>query len=835
MTSSTHPHVPTSTHPADLVRPRSAGSDESGRDRPDRGDRGHHTIAEDTPTKRTAKLEQRKVNLDGFIKEWPSMGLVAMDSKADPKPSVRVENGLVVEMDGCDRANFDFIDQFIADQVIDVKSTEKAMARSAVEIAHMLVDPKVSRQEVINLARGLTPAKLLEVAKTMNVVEMMMAFQKMRARRTPANQAHTTNRRENPVLVAADAAEAAMRGFRELETTLGILGYAPLVAIALLVGSQAGKGGVLTQCALEEGRTLDLGMRGFTTYAETVSVYGTEEVFQDGDDTPWSKAFLASAYASRGIKARFTSGTGSEVLMGHAEGKSMLYLEIRCILVAKGSGVQGLQNGSVSCIGVSGAVPAGLRAVMAENMIASMVDLECSAGNDQAFSHSKMRATAKFLPQLLAGADLVTSGYSSVPNDDNMFAGSNLDVDDYDDWNTIQRDMQVDGGLRHVTDEEVRQVREQAAHALQTVFAGLKLDPPVEVRDDEIQCAVHAYSSDDMPARDVRRDIEAAEHLRLNPDITGLDVVKILDASDDEHDREIAANLLTALRQRVSGDLLQTSAILDPGPDMTPRSAVNDPNDYAGPGTGYRPTGQRWEEMKKLRHMIETHPYRSVSGEQVDTDLVGIKKKEADEKAKCRIKIDDTGKTAKVGETPNEVVVALSPGFGRFSGTTITGEHAFADTLVELVEGIQENGCVPRFIRCNHSADVAAVAYAAAQHSGSGIGVGMLSRGTTVIHRRDLRRLENLELFPQAPVMKPDTFRKIGRNAACYANHETPEPVPTENNYMARVKYQARAALSQIKEMGFVNKHCPPVELDVQVETGDGHWRRLSPNPALGG
>ncbi len=51
-------------------------------------------------------------------------------------------------------------------------------------------------------------------------------------------------------------------------------------------------------------------MRGITGYAETISVYGTEPVFVDGDDTPWSKAFLAGAYASRGIKMRFTSGTG---------------------------------------------------------------------------------------------------------------------------------------------------------------------------------------------------------------------------------------------------------------------------------------------------------------------------------------------------------------------------------------------------------------------------------------------------------------------------------------------------------------------------------------------
>ena len=60
-------------------------------------------------------------------------------------------------------------------------------------------------------------------------------------------------------------------------------------------------------------------MAGFTSYAETVSVYGTEKSFIDGDDTPWSKAFLAAAYASRGIKMRCTSGAGSELLMGFHE------------------------------------------------------------------------------------------------------------------------------------------------------------------------------------------------------------------------------------------------------------------------------------------------------------------------------------------------------------------------------------------------------------------------------------------------------------------------------------------------------------------------------------
>lgn len=549
-------------------------------------------------SKRTEILENRPVNLDGFVEEWPEVGMVAMDSPYDPRPSVRVEHGVVVEMDGRTREEFDFLDQFIADRAIDAEAAERAMALPAIGIAHMLVDPKISREEVLAISGGLTPAKLLEVVKTMNVVEIMMAMQKMRARRTPANQAHSTSARDNPVQVVADAAEAALRGFRELETTLGVVRYAPLVAIALQVGAQAARPGVLTQCALEEATELELGMRGITGYAETISVYGTEPVFCDGDDTPWSKAFLASAYASRGIKMRFTSGTGSEVQMGNAEGKSMLYLEIRCVLVTKGAGVQGLQNGSISCIGVPGAVPAGIRAVAAENLIASMLGLECASGNDQSFSHSDMRRTARLMPQLLAGTDFVCSGYSSVPNYDNMFAGSNLDCEDYDDWNVIQRDLQVDGALRHVPEEEILAARNRAARALQGVFAYLDLPP---ITDQEVEAVTYSHGSKELPFRDVLEDLKGAQSV-MDRGITGLDIVKGLEAGGFA---DIAESLLGVLRQRVSGDLLHTSAILTP--ELTTLSAVNDPNDYAGPGTGYRPTGARWEEMKRLRHVVSAH------------------------------------------------------------------------------------------------------------------------------------------------------------------------------------------------------------------------------------
>ncbi|WP_411904783.1 propanediol/glycerol family dehydratase large subunit, partial [Salmonella enterica] len=124
---------------------------------------------------------------------------------------------------------------------------------------------------------------------------------------TPSQQAHVTNVKDSTVQIAADAAEGAWRGFDEQGTTVAVASYAPFNAIALLVGSQVGRPGVLTQCSLDEATELKLGMLGHTCYAETIPVYGTEPVFPDGDDPPWSKVFLASAYASRGLKILFPS------------------------------------------------------------------------------------------------------------------------------------------------------------------------------------------------------------------------------------------------------------------------------------------------------------------------------------------------------------------------------------------------------------------------------------------------------------------------------------------------------------------------------------------------
>jgi propanediol dehydratase large subunit len=742
-------------------------------------------------SKRFEVLRERPINRETFIQPWPEVGLIALGSPRDPRPSLRLDGDGVAEMDGVARADFDLIDAFIARHALDLRVAEEAMATPSVEIARMIVDIGVSRAAVRRLAVGCTPAKLVDIVAQMNVLEMMQGLAKMRVRRTPANQAHVTNRKEHPALLAADAAEAALRGFAEIETTVGVARYAPLNALAILVGAQTGRGGTLTQCAVEEATNLRLGFRGLTTYSETLSVYGSERAFLDGDDTPWSKAFLAAAYASRGVKTRFTSGTGAAALMGHSEGRSMLYLEARCLLVTRGAGSQGTQNGSISCVALPEALPGGVRAILAENLLASLLGLEVAAGNDALASHSEMRKSAKLMLQFIPGTDFVTSGYGAIPRYDNMFGGGNFDVTELDDWLVLQRDMQMDGGIRPVREEEVLAVRRRAARAIQAVFDAFDFPP---ISDAEVEAAVSAFSSEDMPNRDRIADIKAA-HVLLNGSLT---VVEVIDVLDEAGFGDVAANLLEMQRQRVLGDYLQPAAIFGPG--FTCLSALTDPNDYQGPGSGYRLEGARWEALQDLPQAWDPRTYRA-QGAEAAAWLV------------------EAG-PALPGSAP-EVVIAVGPAFGGALHQTLGG-LAHRAVLEALVAGVQDEGLPARIVRIYHTSDCAAIGHTGARLSGSGVAIGIQSKGTTVIHQRDLAPLENLELFPQAPNLDLETYRQIGRNAARYALERPTTPVPVRIDNTARLRLIVQTTLLHLRETEQVQPGRPPAELRIaQPEAAD--------------
>lgn len=172
------------------------------------------------------------------------------------------------------------------------------------------------------------------------------------------------------------------------------------------------------------------------------------------------------------------------------------------------------------------------------------------------------------------------------------------------------------------------------------------------------------------------------------------------------------------------------------------------------------------------------------------------------------------GSKAVRGTDPREVIVALPPAFGdQFQETIIKVPHA--EVLRQVAAGIEEEGCHVRFIKVYHTADVAFIAHNGAKLSGSGVSVGILSRGTAVIHQRELAPLANLELFPQSPLLDAQVFRQIGRNAAKYAKGENPVPVPTRNDPMARPRYQGFAALLHNKEASHLDRSKSPMEFKV--------------------
>ena len=100
-------------------------------------------------SKRFAKRAERPVNRDTYVQEDASLGLVVMDSPNDPKPSIGIEKGRIVEIDGCAAADLDTIDRYIARYAINVDAAGEAMPTDSLTIARMLVDINVPRKRLM--------------------------------------------------------------------------------------------------------------------------------------------------------------------------------------------------------------------------------------------------------------------------------------------------------------------------------------------------------------------------------------------------------------------------------------------------------------------------------------------------------------------------------------------------------------------------------------------------------------------------------------------------------------------------------------------------------------
>jgi hypothetical protein len=466
----------------------------------------------------------------------------------------------------------------------------------------------------------------------------------------------------------------------------------------------------------------------------------------------------------------------------------MLYLEARCLAVVRAAGSQGVQNGSISCVALALSVPAGTREVLAENVLAAWLDLEVASGNDAIASHSEIRKTAKLMGQFLPGTDFVTSGYSSMPRYDNMFGGGNYDSHDYDEWLTLQRDWQVDAGIEPLDEGQAVAVRERAARAVQAVFD--EFDFP-RISDDEVRLAAICLDSRDLPDRDRAADVLAGDRV-LSEGISGLDVARALERRGFG---DVGAAVFDMQRQRVAADYLQTSAIIDAEGRVV--SAVNAPNEYSGPGTGYRLEGVRWERLRRLPYAIDARLLAGRPPGEPSTRERG---------------------EAAIGSSRDEIVIAVGPAFGSALDETING-LGHADVLEALLDGIRSGGGAPRIVRIRRSADVAFIGHDGARLSGSGIAIGLQSKGTALIHRADLQPLDNLELFGMAPSLTLDSYRQIGANAAGYALGRPVAPVPTVLDNYARAKLIVRTTLLHAREATEVEHGAAPVDLELAVPT----------------
>ena len=157
-------------------------------------------------------------------------------------------------------------------------------------------------------------------------------------------------------------------------------------------------------------------------------------------------------------------------------------------------------------------------------------------------------------------------------------------------------------------------------------------------------------------------------------------------------------------------------------------------------------------------------------------------------------------------------MIAIGPAFADGLRETIAG-LAHGDVLAAVLDGVREAGGAPRLVRVRRAADVAFIAHDGARLSGSGVSLGLQSKGTAVIHRADLEPLDNLELFGMSPLYTLESYRAMGRNAAGYALGKRVGPVPTELDNFARAKLIVRTTLLHAHEARAVVADAPAVDV----------------------
>ncbi len=156
--------------------------------------------------------------------------------------------------------------------------------------------------------------------------------------------------------------------------------------------------------------------------------------------------------------------------------------------------------------------------------------------------------------------------------------------------------------------------------------------------------------------------------------------------------------------------------------------------------------------------------------------------------------------------------IGVSPAFGRPDGGPTMSGLSPREVVVSLVQGAALTGCEVRIVRVNASVDVVRIAWEAARSVPSGIGIGVLAKGTAVLHSVARSPRDVLELSPPAPMLDRTAYRSLGSRAARMAKGlsvTVPDPVLIDPGLAADL-------VARVREYGAVERRwCradPPVE-----------------------
>ena len=281
----------------------------------------------------------------------------------------------------------------------------------------------------------------------------------------------------------------------------------------------------------------------------------------------------------------------------------------------------------------------------------------------------------------------------------------------------LQRDFEADGGLTPI--ERGPRARPAPTRALDAIAAVLEeLDLGKPTRGDEGERARRLRLGRDATAicRATWRVICEAIKAR---GITVVDVIKALaqarlsrGGGEPPVARASCAFPATTCRPRRS---CATAACI---------SAVNDPNDYRGPGTGYRLS--RGAARGDRRDPRRARPRRGAA--------------QAEEFAhagrEATIALPHHGPGRSRQRSPREVVIGVSPGVRHQALPHARRPSRCRRCCSALIAGIDEQAAASaRIVRMQHTADTSFLGLTAARLAGSGVGIGIQAKGTAVIHQ----------------------------------------------------------------------------------------------------